>query len=95
MNNTQSGYYYQTRNGKRVRVKKGLSAKLKRDIRAGSHSAATSAGFVLGTGAGAAAAKAINKNPALKVLAMSAGAVGGSTIATILAERALQRKNIN
>jgi len=89
-----NGYYYQTRNGKKVRVKKGLKAQLKRDITAGTRSAAASAGFVLGTGAGAAAANLVHSNPALRVASMSVGAIGGATIANILAERTLYRKNL-
>ena len=88
----QSKYYFQTRNGKKVKVRKGLKRKVKRDIEIGVKSAATSGGFVAGTGAGVALARSINKSPALKTVFMSLGAVGGSVVATILANRALEKK---
>lgn len=88
-----TNFYYQTRRGKRVKVRKKYP--IKRDIVDGTKSAATSAGFVLGTGAGVGVAKAIGKNPVAKTVLMSGGAIAGSTIATILANRILYRRNNN
>lgn len=90
-----SNYYYQTRNGKKVRVRKGLKASLKRDIATGTKSAAASAGFVLGIGAGVTVARAISKNPVLKTVSMSLGAIAGATGGTIIANRILDRNKLN
>lgn len=91
-----SNYYYQTRNGKKIRVRKGLRASLRRDISAGSKSAAASAGFVFGSGAGITVAKALSKNPKpiLKYAGASLGAIAGATTGTILANRILYKNRI-
>lgn len=84
-------YYYQTRNGKRVRVRKNLSSSLKRDLAAGTKSAAASGGFVLGTGAGVSIARLISKRPVVKTVSMSLGAIAGATVGNVLANRALYK----
>lgn len=88
-------YYYQTRNGKRVRVRKGIKASLKRDIAAGTKSAAASAGFVLGTGAGVSVARVISKSPVLRTVSMSLGAIAGATAGNVAANRILYRKKLS
>lgn len=88
-----TNYYYQTCNGKRVRVRKAMKASLKRDIKAGTTSAASSAGFVVRTGAGVSVARVISKNPVLKTAAMSLGAVVGATAGGILATRVIESEN--
>lgn len=90
-----SNYYYQTRNGKKVRVRKGLKASLKRDISAGTKSAAASAGFVVGTGAGVSVARVISKSPVLKTVSMSLGAIAGATGGNIIANRVLYKKKLD
>lgn len=90
-----SNYYYQTRNGKRVRVRKNRSIVSRKDLETGINAAATSSGFVLGTGAGVSVARAISKNPILKTATMSLGAIAGATAGGVLSSRAIEKSRRN
>ena len=98
-----SGYYYQTRNGKRVRVRKA-SYPVSKDVRAAKEGAvagaanATSSGLMAGLGslggavigavAGSRARRRIKSNPLVRGGAMGAGIIVGGALGNVISKRA-------
>ena len=80
-----NGYYYQTRNGKKVRVKKNFRRRIKSDTISGTAAAVTSGGFIIGSGLVSGLAKTATTNKILRNTAYAGGAIGGSVVATVIA----------
>lgn len=91
-------YYYQTRNGKRVMVRKSKSkidSVAKQDLITGARYGGSALGFVAGAGAGSLLVKAAGRNGVLRNTAMTAGAVTGAAVAAILANHLLDKYEKN
>ena len=94
MNFNNELYYYQTRNGKKIRVRKNkrkIDSVARHDLITGARYGGAALGFVAGTGAGSLLVKAAGRNGGLRNTAMTAGAVTGTAIAAILANHLLDK----
>lgn len=93
-NKKNESHYYQTRNGKKVLVRKNrrrLDPLIRDDLITGAKYAGAALGFVAGAGAGSVLVKAAGRNGALRNTAMTAGAVTGTAVAAILANHLLYK----
>lgn len=91
-------YYYQTRNGKRVMVRKNKSKidpVYKHDLITGARYGGSALGFVAGAGVGSLLVKTAGRNGVLRNTAMTGGAVTGAAVAAILANHLLDKYEKN
>jgi hypothetical protein len=94
INFNAQGHYYQTRNGKRVMVRKNkrkIDPVNRHDLITGARYGGAALGFVAGTGVGSLLVKAAGRNGGLRNTAMTAGAVTGTAVAAILANHLLDK----
>lgn len=81
--NSEAQHYYQTRNGKRVLVRKGRNSRkqIRDDILTGVRYGGASLGLASGTGAGAWLVRKVGQNGGIRSSAMIVGATLGGAIA--------------
>lgn len=87
-----SSYYYQTRNGKKVRVRKGNRRAAKKLLQ-GAELLGVAGGLAGGVKAGEFLVNKVGQNGVIRQSAMAGGGLAGGAIALMLADKYLRRND--
>lgn len=88
---SNSNYYYQTRNGQRVRVRKRTNRRAAKKLFKGAELLGVAGGLAAGVKGGELLVKAVGRNGVIRQAAMAGGGLAGGAVALMLADKALRR----